>query len=142
MRSSSSHLLSRFHQDQQRHGGEGEAEGVLDQGSGLGGFIGCSLRGALERFRGLAVQPLSRGLAEEFRTPVSSGVLVTEVERGGLASRCGLLPGDVITEIGQQPISSLDEFKSALKRANFTKGVLVNVTSPDGRRFVVLRDND
>ncbi|MFA6245257.1 MAG: PDZ domain-containing protein, partial [Candidatus Hydrogenedentales bacterium] len=50
------------------------------------------------------------------------------------AERCDIIPGDVITEVAQQPVASLEEFRSALKsNATPGKSVLLRVMRPGER---------
>ncbi|MFA6241651.1 MAG: trypsin-like peptidase domain-containing protein, partial [Candidatus Hydrogenedentales bacterium] len=51
----------------------------------------------------------------------TKGVLVVDVLPDSPAERCDIIPGDVITEVAQQPVASLEEFRSALK-SNATPG--------------------
>jgi serine protease Do len=88
---------------------------------------------------GLTVQPLTRELAEKFSIEMTEGVIVDSVERDGLAGRQGIQPGDVITAINSQPVASVRQFRSALKKADLKKGVLVNLLSGDTARFEILK---
>ena len=56
---------------------------------------------------------------------VSEGVYVYSVEEGGAAAKAGLQAGDIITKIGDQTISSLDDI-TALKKS-YTAGDTVTV---------------
>ncbi|MBX7257075.1 MAG: trypsin-like peptidase domain-containing protein [Candidatus Hydrogenedentes bacterium] len=64
----------------------------------------------------------------------TKGVLVTDVLPDSPAERCDIAPGDVITEVAQQAVASMAEFRSALK-ANATPGksVLLRVLRPGER---------
>jgi serine protease Do len=86
-------------------------------------------------------------LTEEARadTKISEdidGLLVKEVESGSAAQDKGIQPGEVIVEIGQEPVTSLDAAAtqiSALKKEG-RKNALLMVASPTGDiRFVVVR---
>lgn len=48
---------------------------------------------------------------------VEKGVLVIEVTRGTPAARAGIQPGDVITRIGETPVSSIQELRLGLAEA-------------------------
>ena len=67
-------------------------------------------------FVGAVVQPLNRELAEAFGvlTDIGAprGVVVVDVEAGSSAEKAGLLPGDVITSMGQKSISTVADFSS------------------------------
>ena len=63
---------------------------------------------------GLHVEPLSPGIADRLNLAVSQGVLVVDVAAGGPAARGGLRRGDVILEVGRQPVSDVQTFGQAL----------------------------
>jgi serine protease DegS len=63
---------------------------------------GAVVRGWL----GIEAQDLTPALAESFGMKVSEGVLIAGVLRGGPADQVGLQPGDVITALDDQPVSS------------------------------------
>jgi len=63
---------------------------------------------------GLHVEPLSPGIADRLNLAVSQGVLVVDVAAGGPAARAGLRRGDVILEVGRQPVSDAQTFGQAL----------------------------
>ncbi len=90
---------------------------------------------------GVTVQDLSRDLAKRFGLDASKteGVLVAGVEKGSLAELKQLKPGDVITSVNQQPVSSKKQFEAALKNADLKQGVLLNVTSDRMARFEIIK---
>ncbi|WP_317929371.1 DegQ family serine endoprotease [Halioxenophilus sp. WMMB6] len=57
---------------------------------------------------GMVVEALPKELAQ--RWDVKAGVLVTNVAPGSAADAAGLRPGDVVTQIGFNAISSLDDY--------------------------------
>jgi Do/DeqQ family serine protease len=63
---------------------------------------------------GLHVEPLSPGIADRLNLAVSQGVLVVDVAAGGPAARAGLRRGDVILEVGRQPVNDAQTFGQAL----------------------------
>jgi serine protease DegQ len=54
---------------------------------------------------GVGVQDITREIAEALGYPAGSGVLVTQVERGGPAEKGGLRAGDVLREINGRPVT-------------------------------------
>jgi len=90
---------------------------------------------------GITVKTMTRELATEFDVKMVEGVVITEVEEDSLAERRGLLPGDIITEINQKPVTSVKEFRDALKGADLKKGVILNYVSKGVSKFEVLKEN-
>jgi len=88
---------------------------------------------------GLTVQPLTRELAEKFNVEMTEGVMVASVEKDSPAGRQGIEPGNVITAINSQSVANVRQFRSALKKADLKKGVLVNLLSGDIARFEILK---
>jgi serine protease Do len=64
---------------------------------------------------GIGIQDLSTQLAEYFGT--KDGVLVTSVEADSPAAKAGLKAGDVITAVGDTPISSPSDLMRVVRRA-------------------------
>jgi len=62
---------------------------------------------------GLRIQALPK---ESLAQLGGEGVLVTEVDSTGIAARAGLRPGDVITNLHQKSIASIDDFQRALRQ--------------------------
>ncbi|MCX6896200.1 MAG: trypsin-like peptidase domain-containing protein [Verrucomicrobia bacterium] len=91
---------------------------------------------------GLTVQALTHDLAEQFQAVMTPGVIVTGVERGSLAARAGIKPGDIITEVNQRPVTNPREFRAALKTADAKKGIILNLVSGKTSRFEILKDGD
>ena len=91
---------------------------------------------------GLTVQALTHDLADQFQTAMTPGVIVTGVERGSLAARSQIKPGDIITEVNQRPVTNPREFRAALKAADAKKGIILNLVSGKTSRFEILKDGD
>lgn len=89
---------------------------------------------------GMTVQTLTPELARQLRLDgQTTGVVVTSVEPGGVAERCGILPQDVVTSVGGQSVASINEFRAAIADRNLSKGILLRVRSGDSQRFVLLK---
>jgi serine protease Do len=63
---------------------------------------------------GLTVETLDRGKAKEFKLKEERGLVVTEVAKNGPAAHAGLRSGDLIKEVNQQPVSSIEEYRRLL----------------------------
>lgn len=90
---------------------------------------------------GITVQDLTRELARRFDVDSSGteGVLVAAVQKGSPAANKQLKPGDIITSVNQQPVSSKKEFDAVLKKADLKQGVLLNLVSDKTARFEILK---
>jgi len=71
----------------------------------------------------------------------TKGAVVREVDPKGPAAREGIRPGDVITEIGGQKVTSAKDARDALAKADLTKGVRLYVVTRDGSRFAWVQND-
>ena len=67
---------------------------------------------ALDRW-GLTVRKISRTFARSNQLTDDTGVIVLGVQPGFPADVAGLQPGDIVTSVNRQPITSLDVIKGA-----------------------------
>ena len=88
---------------------------------------------------GLDVQALTAALAEEFELKESVGVLVSKVERGGLAHSEGIQEGDFITEVNRQPVRNVAQFSQALEKIKPGHTVLLRIIRKARAFFIVLK---
>ena len=65
------------------------------------------------------------------------GVVVTSVDQRSPAADRGLVEGMIITEVGRQPVNSLGEFNSQVKKAG-GRALLLFIQTPDGSQKVTL----
>lgn len=86
---------------------------------------------------GLAVQPLTPELAEEFGYRDLTGVLVTDVQPDSPAADAELQRGDLILEVNRQPVGSVAELQEALAKAG--ERALLLIRRRDASLFVVLK---
>jgi S1-C subfamily serine protease len=63
---------------------------------------------------GVETRDLSAELAEALKLPVSTGVLIAGVQRGGPAARGGVRPGDVVVRVGDTPVANTSELLAAV----------------------------
>ena len=73
--------------------------------------------------------------------PDVQGVLIDNVAEGSMAAEKGIKPGSVVSEIGQEAVTSIDEVEERLEalRKDGRKKALLLVASGDGQlSFVVL----
>ncbi len=88
---------------------------------------------------GLDVQALTAALAEEFELNETMGVLVSKVERGGLAHSEGIQEGDFITEVNRQSTKSVAQFAEVLEKVNPGQTVLLRIIRKARAFFIVLK---
>ena len=76
-----------------------------------------------------------------FNGPMNSdiqGVIVVDIEEGGIAEKSGMEEGDLITRIGRQRISSLKMFKDEISKYEEDKKILFLVKRGNASRFLTL----
>jgi serine protease Do len=90
---------------------------------------------------GVTLRPLSSAARQEFGIEDDvTGVLVAEVDPAGAAAEKGVAPGDVIVEVGQEPVSTPAEVEARVDeaKAQEKKSVLFLIQSQGDLRFVPL----
>ena len=90
---------------------------------------------------GLTLSPVTPELVQQFGLPEDQeGVVVTEIDQVSDAADKGLLPGDVITEAGQQPVATVADVEAAVTAAEEggRNSVLLLVRRAGEPRFVAL----
>jgi len=90
---------------------------------------------------GLGIKALNRDTAEQFGVELTEGVVVSSVEKDGLAERNGIKKGDIITAIDHQPITSPRQFREAVHNIDVKHGVVVSLISGGSPRFEILKEN-
>jgi serine protease Do len=89
---------------------------------------------------GLELSPLTPETRRQFGVPAdTNGALVVGVDPRGPAARQGLRPGDVISMVGQQPVSSPEDVKVALEESEGRDHALLRVERNGGSRFVAMK---
>jgi serine protease Do len=90
---------------------------------------------------GMSFSQVTPELMEEFSLPDNTeGVVITDVDPASDAAGKGIQPGDVITEAGQQPVMTTDDFEAAVRGAEEggRKSLLLLVRRAGEPRFVAL----
>ncbi|RMF10887.1 MAG: PDZ domain-containing protein [Candidatus Neomarinimicrobiota bacterium] len=96
-------------------------------------------RGSSSTEFGLTVADLSRSLANQFDIdPDETGVVVTKVRPNSVAAEAGLRPGDVITRVGTEKVTSKKEFLELIKDQKKKDTVLLLVKRDQISRFYAL----
>ncbi|OUN01098.1 MAG: hypothetical protein BAA04_13530 [Firmicutes bacterium ZCTH02-B6] len=130
---------------------KGEAIGintaVSTQGQGIGFAIPINAakevlddlinRGMVVRpFIGIRYTSLDESIAQQLGLRVTQGVIVLEVIPGTAAERAGLRVYDVITEVGRQPVTGMEDFAQSIQGMKVGDTLLFTVIR-DGREIVV-----
>jgi serine protease Do len=87
---------------------------------------------------GFSVQELTPELAEALSLEGEKGVVVSGIKGGGPADEAGLNRGDLIQEIENEPVESMDDYKRIMKNAVSKKRILMVVLHQGHTRYVVL----
>jgi serine protease Do len=94
---------------------------------------------------GLTVTPLTDELRQQLGAEgVAGGLVIEGVDPASDAASKGLQPGDIITEVAQQPVRSVDEFEERVSAASDAgqKSVLLLIRRGGDPRFVALALDD
>ncbi|MBX9963881.1 MAG: DegQ family serine endoprotease [Burkholderiales bacterium] len=67
-------------------------------------------------FLGVTVQDVNQGLADSFGMKHPEGALVSDVTAGSPAQKAGLQPGDVIVQVGDDPVNTSTELPAQIAR--------------------------
>jgi len=76
---------------------------------------------------GLRVQDINRALADQLGLPDDTGVVITSVEPGSPAEEGNLQAGDVIIEVGNNPIKDMADFRKYIELYKKEKTLLLTV---------------
>ncbi|MCH2164065.1 MAG: Do family serine endopeptidase [Marinovum sp.] len=90
---------------------------------------------------GLTLMPLSDEMREQLELPgTATGLVVSDVDEGSAAFEKGLRAGDLITEAGQEKVTTLDAFTAQMDAAKEAgrKSLLLLVRRAGDPRFVAL----
>lgn len=88
---------------------------------------------------GLKVEWLTPEDSKKFGVKFIEGVLVTEVDKTGLAAERGIKTGDIIKSVNHERVNSPAQFREALQNADLKKGVHVELSSGDNVRSETLK---
>ncbi len=112
----------------------------IDEEMGVRGGRSDDESGPQERLEtglGLELTPLTPELARRLRVPdAEGGAVVTRVQRNSAAARAGVLPQDVLLEINQQPVSSMNDVRRELQRIQSGDSVFLLVWRQGQEVFV------
>ncbi len=67
------------------------------------------------------------------------GVMIKKVEPDSIAAEKGMRPGMLIRQVGKTKIKNVHDFETAIKNESLKNGVLFQIRTQAGNRFVVLQ---
>jgi len=70
-----------------------------------------------------------------------NGVIVRSVKEGSIAESGGIVPQDIILQIGDEKTPNLAKFRQAVKKVENNETIVVRVKRGNGRLFLVLEKN-
>ena len=88
---------------------------------------------------GIEVSNVTPEAAQQFGYKPGQGVLITDVEAGGLGSAAGLRAGMLIIQVAGHKVTSVAELREAMAKADVAKGIPLLVRAGDRQMFVLLK---
>lgn len=95
----------------------------------------------VENLLGIEVDALTRENMRRFQVDYSGeeGVIIVTVERGSIAAREGLRPGDLLKSINREAIKSVSDFNRIIKNIEPNAVVLLRLKRGESSYFAALR---
>ncbi|HOS77583.1 MAG TPA: PDZ domain-containing protein, partial [Syntrophales bacterium] len=94
---------------------------------------------AIDERLGMTVQEVTPEMARHLSLPDKTGVIVTEVEEGGLADEAGLKPQDILLKVNRTRISGLKDFQKAISDGEAGDALLILVRRGKTSFFITLK---
>jgi Do/DeqQ family serine protease len=85
---------------------------------------------------GVEPQDLTPELAESFSIPSGTGVIITGVLQNGPAAQAGIRPGDVVTQVGDKPVSNVSQLLSAVAALAPGEPSSLEIVRKDGKQRI------
>jgi serine protease Do len=93
---------------------------------------------ARQRF-GLSIEQVTPMLADKYKLNQEDGLLVDAVDKNSAAAQGGLLPGDIIVQVGRVRVASLDDLGALLPRLPETGSIRVWVIRGQEMGYITLK---
>jgi serine protease Do len=87
---------------------------------------------------GLQLQEVTPQIARQRGLDEKSGVIVVGIQPGSPAERASLQRGDIIREVNRQPVTSVQEMRDAIAKADNQDALLLLVQRDQGSVFVAM----
>lgn len=101
--------------------------------------VEASAEEELKEELGIAAQEINPQIASRFNLGNQTGVVITDIKRGSIADQAGLKPGDVILEISRKQISSIDDYRNAVKELEKGKSALFLVKRGENTIYIGIK---
>jgi len=88
---------------------------------------------------GLRLENLTGQSARQYGLSEKSGAVVTAVEPDSPAGQAGIQPGDLITRVNRQPVSTAEQAGAALAKADVKSGVQLQIENQQGTELVFVK---
>jgi serine protease Do len=88
---------------------------------------------------GIEVSNITPEAIQQYGYKPGQGVLITDVDAGGLGAVAGLRPGMLILQVAGQKVTTIAEVREAVSKADLAKGVPMLVRSGDRQMFVLIK---
>lgn len=88
---------------------------------------------------GMVLQEINPDLAKRFELKEKKGLLVADVRDDSPALEAGVQKGDVITEVNQERVASVSEFKKAIKKKSDKNLVVVLVKREGAAHYLTIK---
>ena len=93
--------------------------------------------GAAEAELGLALRPVGEREAKALGMDKPQGLLVEDVKPMSEAAEVQMRPGDVVLEVNQQAVSSIDQFNKIVNEEGKKKGAILLLVKRQGRNMII-----
>ncbi len=103
------------------------AENIIATGNVVRGYLGVGTHDIDDDLATTLGLKNKKEIIHYFSLPTEKGAFVLEVWSDTPASKAGILPGDVITEIGGKEIRNTTDLQHAIRRAAVDKMIIVRV---------------
>jgi serine protease Do len=91
---------------------------------------------------GMTVQNISDEIARQLRLDHTDGVMISEIDSGGVAEKAGLMRGDIILELNRKPIKNVDDYRKAISSIQPDEGAVLYIQRGKSRIFIALRPSN
>jgi serine protease Do len=95
--------------------------------------------GTLEENLGMTVQELTPEIARNLGMSETKGVVVTNVEDGSPADEAGVQRGDVVLEVNQKKIQTVQDYRAAISRVGGADSLLLLIRRGNNVLYVAMK---